>query len=189
MRVSDKPRRGGAYLFEQLLSEDGKLFFLLRPGSFDGDRCCAKREIVDVLFVARRFIMIDHRGFCSFSISLWRNQRSSETDNLSRLQFGFPVRPTFMAGDTVINVISFTNVKQLFEGYGFCLGIKGASVNTINARFGWKAINRGFAKIAIEGQCVCFRVDVSHACLLSHYVTYANAGLLTLFCCRNNIKG
>ena len=119
---------------------------------------------VDVLHIARRFVVMDHRRFRALAIRGRADKRGVEAQFLTGLQFTDPVVPPLMVGDTVADIFRLADIQKPAKRHRLHGDIVHAGVHAVDARIGGQSADVRCPPVTVVVERVAFG---SHGNLLA----------------------
>ena len=121
-------------------------------------------EGVDVLHIARRLVVMDHRRFRALAICGRADGRGVEAQFLAGLQFADPVVPPLMLGNTVADIFRLADIQKPAKRHRFLGDIVHAGVHAVDARLGGQSADVRCPPVTVVVERVAFG---SHGNLLA----------------------
>jgi len=130
------------------------------------DRCLLMGEGVDILDIARRLVVVNHRCLSALPIRVWTDQRRIEAQFLPTLQLTFPVLPPLMRRNPLVHICRLANVDQLPDRNSFLLWVICAGIHAVDSLFRREPADIRRPPVSIEIQRVTLSSHPRPPCLL-----------------------
>jgi hypothetical protein len=115
-----------------------------------------ERKGIDILGVAGRLMLEDHRRFGPLAVHVRADQCRVDAQHFALFELPPPNRPAFVVRHPVLHVTCLADIKEAVKADRFRGSVVDATVDAVDARLGRKAADIGLTPVAIEVEGVIF---------------------------------